>query len=112
MQLCQRALGSQYMGEDTLRMAVIRACQGVPSLEIALFRPAKTCEELFANLCSSIKTSLSHVASVYLQDDVNNTHYLDRQYTNSRHCQNNSFGGYCRNYYKNFGFQNNSDKQK
>lgn len=78
MRLCQRALGSQYIGEDTLKMAVIRACRDVPSLEIALFRPAKICVELFVNLRSSIETFLSHVALVYLHDNVNSIHYLDR----------------------------------
>jgi hypothetical protein len=33
LQLCQRALGKEFMGEDALRTNVIRACRGVPELK-------------------------------------------------------------------------------
>ena len=77
MQLCQHILASSYMGENTLRTVVIWEYQGIPSLEIALFRLAKTCEELFVNLCSLIQISLSCATSVYLQDNVISTYYQD-----------------------------------
>lgn len=32
LQLCQRALGPQYMGDEQLRTAIINACRGVPEL--------------------------------------------------------------------------------
>jgi hypothetical protein len=50
LQLCQRALGPAYAGEDALRTTVIRACRNSPELEIALYKPARVCEELFADL--------------------------------------------------------------
>ncbi|KAI0993883.1 hypothetical protein K3495_g14301 [Podosphaera aphanis] len=56
LELCQRALGPNYTGEEVLRTAVIMACRGVPELKNALFKPAKYCEELYSDLRSSIET--------------------------------------------------------
>lgn len=36
LQLCQRALGYRFGGEETLHMAVTTACKGVPELAYAL----------------------------------------------------------------------------
>ena len=59
LQLCQRALGKNFEGEDALRTTVINACRGVPELEMALFKPAPICEGLFSDLQSAIKTHLA-----------------------------------------------------
>lgn len=36
----ERALGRDYAGEDNLKTTVIKACRGIPELEIAFFKPA------------------------------------------------------------------------
>jgi hypothetical protein len=59
LQLCQRALGKKFMGEDALRTNVIRACRGVPELKQALFKSARGCEKLFSDFRSSIQVELS-----------------------------------------------------
>jgi hypothetical protein len=59
LQLCQRALGKNFEGEDALRTTVINACRGVPELEMALFKPAPICEGLFSDLRSAIETHLA-----------------------------------------------------
>lgn len=46
LQLCQRALGTDYASENSLRTTVINACRGAPELEMALFKPALECEIL------------------------------------------------------------------
>ncbi|KAF1970758.1 hypothetical protein BU23DRAFT_581893 [Bimuria novae-zelandiae CBS 107.79] len=58
-ELCQRALGKNFKGEDALRTTVINACRGVPELEMALFKPALICEGLFLDLRSAIETHLA-----------------------------------------------------
>ncbi|KAF1936906.1 hypothetical protein EJ02DRAFT_447775 [Clathrospora elynae] len=50
LQLCQRALGKNFEGEDALRTTVINACRGVPELKMALFKPATICKGLFSDL--------------------------------------------------------------
>ena len=50
LQLCQRALGLGYMGENQLIAATQRACHGVSELEFTLFTPATTFEELSSKL--------------------------------------------------------------
>jgi hypothetical protein len=59
LQLCQRALGKEFMGEDALRTNVIRACRDIPELKQALFKSARGCEKLFSDLRSSIQIELS-----------------------------------------------------
>jgi len=84
LQLCQRALGQQYMGEYALRTTVITACRGVKELEMALYKPSLECEVLFRDLRSSIKNSLAMAASVnFTETDPDNQYYLDRRYTNN-----------------------------
>ena len=56
LQLCQRALGLGYMGENQLIAATQRACHGFSELEFALFTPTTTFEELSSKLRSSIMT--------------------------------------------------------
>ena len=50
LQLCQRALGLGYMGENQLIAATQRVCRGVSELEFALFTPTTTFEELSSKL--------------------------------------------------------------
>ncbi|KAI1667971.1 hypothetical protein L13192_08680 [Pyrenophora tritici-repentis] len=64
LQLCQRALGQQYMGEYALRTTVITACRGVKEFAMALYRPSLECEVLFGDLRSSIENSLAMTTSV------------------------------------------------
>jgi hypothetical protein len=59
LQLCQRALGPAYAGKDAFRTIVIRACRNLPELEIALYKPARVCKELFADLRSAIEMVLN-----------------------------------------------------
>jgi hypothetical protein len=54
LQLCQRALGKEFMSEDALRTNVIRACRGIPELKQTLFKSGRGCEELFSDLRSFI----------------------------------------------------------
>ena len=81
LQLCQRALGRQYMGEYALRTTVITACRGVKELEMALYKPSLECEVLFGDLRSSIENSLAMTASVnFTKADPDEQYYLDRRY--------------------------------
>jgi hypothetical protein len=57
--LCQRALGSQYIGERTLIDTVARACRGSPELDRAMEKPLDT----FEGLCSNLRASLAHYTS-------------------------------------------------
>lgn len=84
LQLCQRALGQQYIGEYALRTTVITACRGVKELEMALYKPSLECEALFGDLRSSIENSLAMTASVnFTEADPEDQYYLDRRYTNT-----------------------------
>ncbi|KJZ75136.1 hypothetical protein HIM_05622 [Hirsutella minnesotensis 3608] len=74
LQLCQRALGDRWSGEENLRTAVVRACRGVPELQQALFKAPASCEELFADLRSAIETSATS----------NTQFYVDRRYQRNR----------------------------
>ena len=84
LQLCQRALGKNFEGEDALRTTVINACRGVPELEMALFKPAPICEGLFSDLRSSIETHLArrHTAQMMMGSETvtEDQYYLDRRY--------------------------------
>ncbi|KAF7579221.1 hypothetical protein PtrM4_034610 [Pyrenophora tritici-repentis] len=80
LQLCQRALGQQYMGEYALRTTVITACRGVKEFAMALYRPSLECEVLFGDLRSSIENSLAMTTSVnFTEVDQDNQYYLDRR---------------------------------
>ncbi|KAF1935267.1 hypothetical protein EJ02DRAFT_507147 [Clathrospora elynae] len=84
LQLCQRALGQQYIREYALRMTVITACWGVKELEMALYKPPLECEALFGDLQSSIKNSLAMTVSVnFTKADPEDQYYLDRRYSNT-----------------------------
>ncbi|KAI1669680.1 hypothetical protein L13192_07139 [Pyrenophora tritici-repentis] len=78
LQLCQRALGKNFKGEDALRTTVINACRGVLELEMAVFKPATICEGLFSDLRSAVETHLArqHTAQMVTEDQ----YYLDRRY--------------------------------
>ena len=80
LQLCQRALGQNFEGEDALRTTVINACRGVPELEMALFKPATICEGLFSDLRSAVET---HLARQHTAQMVTDQYYLDRRYNSN-----------------------------
>jgi hypothetical protein len=87
LELCQRALGPEYTEEDNLRTAVIRACRSSPELEIALFKPARLCEELFADLRSSIEIVLNRSTALQqsvLENTAREQFYVNRRYTGNR----------------------------
>jgi hypothetical protein len=83
--LCQRALGKDYEGDAQLRTTVMRACRGVPELELALFKPAPRCEEMFSDLRSSIESALHRGTQQLLANghSIDDQYYLDRRYNNS-----------------------------
>ncbi|KAF7567022.1 DUF1421 multi-domain protein [Pyrenophora tritici-repentis] len=91
LQLCQRALGKNFEGEDALRTTVINACRGVPELEMALFKPATICEGLFSDLRSAVETHLArqHTAQLVTEDQ----YYLDRRYNGNGRIRGGSRGG-------------------
>ncbi|KAF7570471.1 hypothetical protein PtrM4_104730 [Pyrenophora tritici-repentis] len=94
LQLCQRALGQQYMGEYALRTTVITACRGVKEFAMALYRPSLECEVLFGDLRSSIENSLAMTTSVnFTEVDQDNQYYLDRRYNSNRRNRGGSRGG-------------------
>jgi hypothetical protein len=83
LQLCQRALGKEFISEDALRTNVIRACRGVFELKQALFKSARGCEKLFSDLRSSIQVELSEQQLFYLEEAAR-VNYTDRTYNNRR----------------------------
>ncbi|CAE7221385.1 hypothetical protein PTTW11_11413 [Pyrenophora teres f. teres] len=87
LQLCQRALGKNFEGEDALRTTVINACRGVPELEMALFKPALICEGLFSDLRSAIETHLArqHTTQMLMGSKIatEDQYYLDRRYNSN-----------------------------
>ncbi|KAK1918683.1 hypothetical protein P3342_001732 [Pyrenophora teres f. teres] len=94
LQLCQRALGQQYMGEYALRTTVITACRGVKEFAMALYRPSLECEVLFGDLRSSIENSLAMTTSVnFTEVDQGNQYYLDRRYNSNGRNRGGSRGG-------------------
>ncbi|KAF1934529.1 hypothetical protein EJ02DRAFT_471813, partial [Clathrospora elynae] len=86
LQLCQRALGQQYIGEYALRTTIITACRGIKELEMALYKPPLECEVLFGDLRSSIENSLAMTVSVNFTEadrDPDDQYYLDQKYSNT-----------------------------
>lgn len=69
LQLCQRALENVCPGENALNTDVIRACRNVPELEMALFTPSDSCDQLTSQLRASLETSPSRNASTFAQED-------------------------------------------
>ncbi|KAJ5146590.1 uncharacterized protein N7515_001154 [Penicillium bovifimosum] len=94
MRRCQRALGPDYEGEHQLHTSVIKACRGVSELEHALYKPAKTCEQLFSDLRSSIETSLVRKQSANYMVDGNSQFYLDRKYKKNGNSSRGAFQGH------------------
>lgn len=84
LQLCQRALGPSYAGDEILRMTVIRACEGVQEFEHALYMPAAPCEKLFQDLRSSLEMSIKRQPSGQYLQNTEETYYLDRRYNSNR----------------------------
>ncbi|KAK1912580.1 hypothetical protein P3342_004516 [Pyrenophora teres f. teres] len=84
LQLCQRALGQQYMGEYALH----DGHHSVPRrqrVSMALYRPSLECEVLFGDLRSSIENSLAMSTSVnFIEGDQDNQYYPDRRYNSNR----------------------------
>ncbi|KAI1002730.1 hypothetical protein K3495_g5472 [Podosphaera aphanis] len=83
LQLCQRALGTDYTGQTALRTAVINACRGAPELEMALFKPALECEVPFSDLRSSVETYVSRETSkkfLTAADSGDDQFYTNRRY--------------------------------
>jgi hypothetical protein len=89
LQLCQRALGPAYAGEDALRTIVIRACRNLPELEIAFYKPARVCEKLFADFRSAIEVVLNRSSEPksYALKNATRINYVDRIYTNNKPLQ-------------------------
>jgi hypothetical protein len=83
LQLCQRALGKEFMGENALRTNVIRACRGVPELKQALFKSGRGCEKLFLDFRSFIQVELSEQQLFHLKEAAR-MNYIDRTYNNNR----------------------------
>ena len=115
LQRCQRALGPSYAGEEQLRTTVIKACRGVAELEHALFKPATVCEQLFADLRSSIETSLvrQQFANQLITED--DQYYLDRRYNrndNRRKDTSTRPGNPREGFRKEFNKYNNSNRDK
>jgi hypothetical protein len=87
--LYQRALGPAYAGENALRTTVIRACRNSPELEIALYKPARVCEELFANLRSAVEVMLnrSFGPKFYAFENAARMNYVNRIYISNKPSQ-------------------------
>lgn len=89
MQLCQRALGPRYMGDEQLRTAIINACRGVPELEYALMSPSNNCEQFFDQLRSSLEVNIARSSNIMLAEpnDNDGIFYVDRRYNDNRRLQ-------------------------
>jgi hypothetical protein len=86
LQLCQRALGPAYAGKNILRTTVIRACRNSPELKIALYKPARVCKKLFANLRFAIEIMLnrSFEPKFYALKNAARMNYINRIYTSNK----------------------------
>jgi hypothetical protein len=86
LQLYQRALGPAYAGKDAFRTIVIRACRNSSELEIALYKPARVCEKLFADFQSVIEMMLnrSFEPKSYAFENAIRINYIDRIYTSNK----------------------------
>jgi hypothetical protein len=89
LQLCQRALGADYTGKDALRTSVIRACRSSSEFEIALLKPVRVCEELFADLRSAIEVVLNRftVPQSSALENIAGSYYVNRVYNKSKRSQ-------------------------
>jgi hypothetical protein len=89
LQLYQRALGPAYAGEDAFRTTVIRACRNSPELKIALYKPARVCEKLFADFRSAIEVVLNRSSEpkFYAFENAARMNYVNRIYTSNKPLQ-------------------------
>ncbi|KAK1917075.1 hypothetical protein P3342_001657 [Pyrenophora teres f. teres] len=93
LQLCQRALGQQYMGEYALRTTVITACRGVKEFAMALYRPSLECEVLLEIYDLRLKTLAMTTSVNFTEVDQGNQYYLDRRYNSNGRNRGGSRGG-------------------
>lgn len=86
LQLCQRALGPAYSGEQHLIMAAVRACRDVRAFTQALWVPASS----FEDLSSQLRQSLDHARYMETKGifpsnfltSSNENFFVDRRYNN------------------------------
>jgi hypothetical protein len=86
LQLYQRALGPAYASENAFRTTVIRACRNSAELRIALYKPARVYEKLFADLRFAIEVVLnrSFGPKFYALENAARMNYVDRIYTSNK----------------------------
>jgi hypothetical protein len=89
LQLYQRVLGPVYAGENAFRTTVIRACRNSPELKIALYKLARVCEKLFANLRSAIEIVLNRSSEPksYALKNAARMNYINCIYTSNKPLQ-------------------------
>lgn len=87
LELCQRALGNSYFGEQQLIAATLRAVQGVAELKPAIFKPAmryeQLCNDLRNALFQAMQPSVSHFV-VHQTSEAHEINYNDRRYNTNR----------------------------
>jgi hypothetical protein len=66
-----------------LHTSVVRACQGEPDLEQAMFSIKPTCEALFSDLRASLQVAINRTTTQYLQEPLD-AYYTDRRYNSAR----------------------------
>jgi hypothetical protein len=84
--LCQRALGPAYASENAFRTTVIRACRNSLELEIAIYKPARVCEERFADFRSAIEVMLNRLfgPKFYAFENAARMNYVNRIYISNK----------------------------
>jgi hypothetical protein len=89
LQLYQRALGPVYAGKNALRTTVIRACRNLPEFKIALYKLARVCKKLFADLRSAIEVMLNRSSGpkFYAFENAARMNYVNRIYTSNKPSQ-------------------------
>ena len=58
LQKIQRGLSVVYQTEYSLKNQVISVCRGIPKYNLALYQSADTYEDIYAELRSSINTTI------------------------------------------------------
>jgi hypothetical protein len=73
-------------GEDAFRTTVIRVCRSSQEFEIALYKPARVCEGLFADLRSAIEVVLNRSSEPkpYALENAARMNYINRIYINNK----------------------------
>lgn len=121
LQLCQRALGDGYAGEQQLIANVARSCQGISEFKLAFYNPAASFEGLASQMRSSLaieETSRTtnqfiadHTSAEPLQSgNINPTD--DQWFTDRKFSYNRSRGGRARGRYGRFTNNGNRNWQK